>query len=305
MTPRSVGELKNDLVPNVEVAMVDPEEIEVVSPDLLKEYSNKMKSFKEHLAHVYPPNSKYPYHSRTLKNTRETRKSRGLPVGYRERLYAFSPTGLCSNFMARNYYTMLQIGNWLFCHGSPTLATLGTYEIDLINTITSMYLLGLDTQPAATTQPTTTNQQIGQTDNQLANKIEWHFDNIMNDDTTSRLPTSIIWSRTFGFPELSSPSTTTKTTVSNLCALLDKILATYNSKNNNTSPYNTATHIAIGHTAQIDGNQQLGINSICNGRVWRCDVGMSKAFTKRNTNKNARKIQVLEIINNKPRVITY
>jgi hypothetical protein len=259
-------------------------EIMNVEGDFSYVSSAEFNSFKNHLTHVYYPNSKYPYHSRTLKKTRETRKSKGLPVGYRERLYAFSPTGICSNFMAQNYYTLLQIGNWLFCHGSPTLSTFATYEIDLINTITSMYLLGLDSSGGTS--------------------IEYHFDKIMNNDSSAREPTSLIWSRTFG--EIQPTQSEYK-----LEALLDKILATYNEKNNITSSQNKATHIAIGHTPQIHDNKQLGINSICNERVWRCDVGMSKAFinkannSKDNTNINkTRKIQVLEIVDGKPHILS-
>ena len=43
-----------------------------------------------------------------------------------------------------------------------------------------------------------------------------------------------------------------------------------------------ATHIAIGHTPQF----KHGINSICNQRVWRCDVGMSKAFQSKKIKSN-------------------
>jgi hypothetical protein len=250
--------------------------------------SAEFYSFKNHLTQLYYPNSKYPYHSRTLKNTYKTRKSKGLPDGYRERLYAFSPTGLCSNFMAQNYYTLLQIGNWLFCHGSPTLSTFESYEIDLINTITSMYLLGLDSPQGSNN-----------------NRIEYHFDKIMNNDDSSREPTSLIWSRTFGHIQSTHSE-------SELESMLDNILAAYNEKNNNTSSQNKATHIAIGHTPQIHNNKQIGINSICNQRVWRCDVGMSKAFTNTDININSsslnntkkRKIQVLEIIDNKPRILS-
>ncbi len=245
--------------------------------------SAEFDSFRNHLAHVYFNNSKYPYDSRTLKNTHQTRKSKSLPLGYRERLYAFSPTGLCANFMAKNYYTLLQIGNWLFCHGSPTLSTLATYEIDLINTITSMYLLGLDSK--------------------TGNKIEYHFDKIMNDDEKSKMPTSIIWSRTFG--DIQHINKEHKQPHKNdLEPFLDKILEVYNKKNNNTSIHNRATHIAIGHTPQIHDDKQLGINSICHGRVWRCDVGMSKAFTRNKNSIKDRNIQVLEIIDNKPRILS-
>lgn len=253
--------------------------------------SAEFYSFKNHLSHVYYPNSKYPYHSRTLHNTRQTQKSKGLPVGYQQRLYAFSPTGLCSNFMAQNYYTLLQIGNWLFCHGSPTLYTLATYEIDLINTITAMYLLGLDA-----------NISINSSNN-TSNSIEYHFDKIMNNDTSFQEPTSLIWSRTFG--EIHPVSTQKE-----LIHMLNTILATYNKKNNNKTIQNTVTHIAVGHTPQIHNNKQLGINSICNGRVWRCDIGISKAFNNKaepnnqNNIPKKRKIQVLEILDNKTNILT-
>lgn len=259
-------------------------EIMNVEGDFSYVSSAEFHSFKHHLVHVYYPNSKYPYHSRTLKNTSEIQKSKGLPVGYRERLYAFSPTGLCSNFMAQNYYTLLQIGNWLFCHGSPTLSTLATYEIDLINTITAMYLLGLDSQSSSNSS---NNHSI----------IEYHFDKIMNNDASSQEPTSLIWSRTFGEIKSASPQR-------ELSLMLDTILETYNKKNNNTLIQNKVTHIAVGHTPQINNNKQLGINSICNERVWRCDIGMSKAFNNKDNLIKKRKIQVLEILNNKPQILT-
>ena len=47
--------------------------------------------------------------------------------------------------------------------------------------------------------------------------------------------------------------------------------------------------IIIGHTIQ-----QNGINSACNNKVWRIDVGMSNAFD----NNNKRKIEILEILDN-------
>lgn len=47
--------------------------------------------------------------------------------------------------------------------------------------------------------------------------------------------------------------------------------------------------IVVGHTPQ-----EGGINSICNGRIWRTDVAMSNAYSL-NSHDN---IQILEIINN-------
>lgn len=252
----------------------------------------EFRCFKEHLDQVYYSNSKYPYHSRTLKSARRILSKHSsnprLPKGYRERLYAFSPTGLCANFLARNYYGMLQIGKWLFCHGSPTMETVATYPVDLINTVTSMYLLGLDSREM---------------------DIETHFDKIMhdlpsqthqnsnNDDRDDVDSTSIIWARTFGERNIANRENR-QNKEKELESRLDVILAAYNTSNNNTMDSNKAHYIAIGHTPQFNE----GINSIINGRVWRCDIGMSKAF--QNTPSHNRKIQVLEIVNNKPRVLS-
>jgi hypothetical protein len=251
----------------------------------LKEF----KSFKQHLETVYHKNSKYPYHSRTLKkksyilnsnnnsnnnsssgsisgrSSRNNNNNNNLPDGYRERLYAFSPTGICSNMMGNNNYTILQIGKWLFCHGSPVLNTLKTYNIDLINNYVSMYLLGVE------------NKQ---------NEISKHYHSI-----TQSGEKSVLWNRDFGETELN------KKIEDNLSTQLNTILEAYNNKNKtlqNKINVEKANYIAVGHT--IQDTSKHGINSICNGRVWRCDVAMSKAFGNKQNSKY-RMPQVLQILN--------
>jgi hypothetical protein len=237
----------------------------------LKEF----KSFKEHLESVYDINSKFPYHSRTLKknsikllkNNIESNTDSKLPKGYRERLYAFSPTGLCANMIGYNNYIMLQIGTWLFCHGSPVINTVSAYPIDMVNNFVSMYLNGIDNNKDETAMN--------------YYKIVKHGN------------TSVLWNRDFGETELSNH------TEIKLNKQLNTILDAYNNKNKSLQKYNNtqpANYIAIGHTIQ-DINKH-GINSICNGRVWRCDVAMSKAFGDNKVSKY-RKPQVLEIVNDK------
>ena len=187
-----------------------------------------------------------------------------VPEGFRERLYAFSPTGLCANLIGTNNFVILQIGKWLFCHGSPVLNTIKTYKMDLINNIVSMYLLGIDTDDKY---------------------IEKHYNNIAKAKNNN----NILWNRDFG--ELNINNSKNK----ELTNKLDTILYEYNKNNNNLNNSNKVTHIAIGHTTQYSSNK--GINSICNDRVWRCDVGMSRAFGHR-TNEPYRQPQVLEILNN-------
>lgn len=251
----------------------------------LKEF----KCFKQHLKNTYKKNSKFPYNSNTLKNNSykfkhlQTKKSHhnkksnynnknhnnkiereeeftNVPEGFRERLYAFSPTGLCSNLIGANNYVILQIGNWLFCHGGPVLETINTYSMDLINNIVSMYLLGIDN-----------NKKY----------IETHYNNI----TKTKHNNNILWNREFGEVDINNIRE------QELTHQLDTVLNGYNNKN---SVNYKATHIAIGHTTQYSANK--GINSICDGRVWRCDVGMSRAFGNR-TVYSHRNPQVLEILN--------
>ena len=260
----------------------------------LKEF----KSFKEHLESIYHNNSKFPYHSRTLKknnikllkNNIESNTDSKLPKGYRERLYAFSPTGLCANMIGYNNYIMLQIGKWLFCHGSPVLNTLNTFSIDVINNFVSMYLNGIYNDGES--GKSGDHGESGESGESRESRDYDEDETAMNYyKIVKNGNKSVLWNRDFGETELKH------NTEIKLTKQLDTILNAYNNKNkllqnkNNTQP---ANYIAIGHTVQ-DINKH-GINSICDGRVWRCDVAMSKAFGDNKVSKY-RKPQVLEILN--------
>ena len=54
-------------------------------------------------------------------------------------------------------------------------------------------------------------------------------------------------------------------------------------------------YVAVGHTPQFHNGK--GINSICDGKMWRCDVGMSRAFSSYEKDDTSRYPQVLEILN--------
>jgi hypothetical protein len=283
------------------LSIIGNHEIMNVDGDFRYVSTEEFRCFKEHLKHVYHHKSKFPYYSRTLKKSARILKNNNqqnnnnnkkniyskLPIGYRERLYAFSPTGLCSNLMAKNYYTMLQIGNWLFCHGSPTLHISKNYTIDLVNNVVALYLLGIDS---------------------IDDDLETHFNEIMQPHTENE--SSILWDRTFG------ETINKNNTEENLKIHLDEILNEYNNKNHNRNNNIKATHVAIGHTPQF----KHGINSICNQRVWRCDVGMSKAFQSKTSKSNSfngesnesnednaferGNVQVLEILNGIPTILS-
>lgn len=254
------------------LSIIGNHEIMNVDGDFRYVSKKEFHCFKDHLKHVYHRNSKFPYHSRTLRRSRHKSSTNSkLPSGYRERLYSFSPTGLCANLIAKNYYTMLQIGNWLFCHGSPTSHISRNYTIDLVNNIVALYLLGVEFND---------------------NYLEKHFDEIMEPHVNNTSEKSILWSRTFG------EKINTQTQENQLSEILNTILNEHNNKNHNKSDIMKAKYIAIGHTPQFEH----GINSICNGKIWRCDIGMSRAFN--NNNSKERNIQVLEILDGIPKVLS-
>ena len=53
----------------------------------------------------------------------------------------------------------------------------------------------------------------------------------------------------------------------------------------------------VGHTPQ-----EHGINGACENRVWRCDVGMSKAFGARGSRERVQVLDVRQLPNGKYRI---
>ena len=258
------------------LSLLGNHEIMNINGDFSYVSREEFTAFQKHLGHVYSNSRSRSKKSKTnySNNTLSRKHASKLPYGHYERLHAFKPSGLCANLLGYNYYTMLQIGNWLFCHGSPTLFTTSNYSIDLINNVVSMYLLGIDSK---------------------GKHIQHHYDEITNsrsiDGGNYEEDTSILWDRTFG--EAVNQDIT-------LCKKLDIILDEYNKNNDIKDESLKAKYVAVGHTPQTDGQ---GINSICNNRVWRCDIAMSRAFARPNKKWNENNIQILEIINNIPTVL--
>lgn len=185
-----------------------------------------------------------------------------IPKGYEERYQAFNRGELISNFFALNYKLVVQVGKWLFMHAGLTDNICGPSSICKINNAVSRHLLGLEKNDS----------DAG------------IYKRVIN-CSGERSP---IWNREFGDCEGED-------------CLLDSKYNTLLKKFNETNkPYHTknnipeAEYVAIGHTPQFYANQN--INSALNGKVWRCDVGMSRAFGSRSDNEY-RKPQVLEVLN--------
>ena len=183
-----------------------------------------------------------------------------FPFGYNERINAFKPGGILAKRLAMTRYSVLQVGSWLFVHGSISPECAETYSLTDINKHIKEWLMGT------------------MKDNSHLNKL-YHSEDEDN---------SPFWSRIYGdmdeWDEEQSSQSFNKT-INNL-----------NIKNLRKNT-NIIKGMILGHSPQFMYNK--GINSSCNNKIWRVDVGASKAFGKVDNDNESklRKVQVLVIEN--------
>lgn len=194
----------------------------------------------------------------------ETSKIDNVPKGYLERRIAFNPRGIIANFFALNYKTIIQIGKWVFVHAGLTMNCCRNTNICKINNAVSRFLLDIDTQK---------NKQV--------------YKKCVNSENSDNSP---VWNRDFGE---SNGDERENRQLNGKYSLLLGEFNKFNSDYHEKYKMPKAEYLGIGHTPQFF--EEKGINSTCNGKVWRCDVGMSKAFG--NEKDSNRKPQVLEILN--------
>ena len=177
------------------------------------------------------------------------------PYGYKERTECFKPGGPLAKKLADTRYSILQVGSWLFIHGGITSGLASKYTLGEINGAVRKWLYGEDS-PLLT-------QQIN--------------DIYHNEDDTQ----SPFWSRIYSDIEefdLSSKREFYKT------------LQVLNLRNRPQCPIKG---MVMGHSPQFMYGKPL--NSDCNNKLWRVDIGMSRAFGK--VDNTLRKVQVLLIEN--------
>jgi len=179
------------------------------------------------------------------------------PYGYESRKRVFAPGGTLSKRLSNSRYSILQVGSWVFVHGGITSGIANDYTIDHINTIIHKWLLG-----------------------NTSKLLMEHVNKIYHNDDDEYSP---FWSRKYG--DMDDWDNNSQQEFYNTLNIL-------NSKNKRKKN-NEIKGMIVGHSPQFMYNK--GLNSSCNNKLWRVDVGMSKAFGM-NNDKN-RKVQVLIIEN--------
>tara|TARA_Y100000590_G_scaffold470484_1_gene665609 strand:+ start:3754 stop:5100 length:1347 start_codon:yes stop_codon:yes gene_type:complete len=180
-----------------------------------------------------------------------------VPFGYKERMSVFVPGGIMAKRMAYTRFCVVQVGSWIFVHGGITPKIALKYSIDHLNYITKEWLKGNHTQ-----------------------KIVNAFDDIFENDDNDMSP---YWTRLFSEYEDWNED--------RMKYLFNTTLKILNSKNKGVP----IKGMIVGHSPQYMWDRK--INSSFNNRLWRVDVGMSRAFGPDHEQREYRKVQVLEIKN--------
>jgi len=188
---------------------------------------------------------------------KEPIKKGEYPYGYETRKRVFAPGGSLAKKLAASRYSILQIGSWVFVHGGITSQIASDYTIDQINSIIYKWLYG-------------NNSKL----------LMEHVNKIYHNDDENYSP---FWSRVYG--DMEEWNAHSQQEFYNTLNIL-------NYKNKRKGNHEIKGMI-VGHSPQFMYNK--GLNSSCNNKLWRVDVGMSKAFGMDN-NKD-RKVQILVIEN--------
>ncbi len=179
-----------------------------------------------------------------------------LPYGYKERLAAFKPGGILSKKLALTRFSVVQVGSWIFVHGGLTPQCANDYSLDEINYYVRKWLYG---------------------DESYENMK--HINKLYHNDDDEYSP---FWSRTFSDME---------EWCDKKCLNEFKKTLHYVNIKNRRQNNNIIRGMIMGHSPQFMYNKS--INSSANNRLWRVDVGASRAFGE--IDDDNRLVQVLVI----------
>jgi len=195
-----------------------------------------------------------------------------------------------NKFLACTRTSSIIIGDLLFVHGGFTPIMAESYDMDHLNKIVRIWLLG-----KLTDELTSSNEYknlLKTKEENATKKVSFNFKERLNTLLNSGSKgASIFWNRLLGHIvsdiDIKDLSEKSKNEIIEKCDI-------------NLKPVFKILNIngmIIGHTPQM--NKEYGINSTCNERVWRIDIGASGAFDS--FRNSVKRDEVLEIVheNNK------
>lgn len=200
-------------------------------------------------------------------NAKKTQHKRIFPYGFKERKSAFAPGGIIAKRFAALRHAIVQVGNWVFVHGGITPVLAEKYSFDQMNEGIKKWLLG-----------------------SRSRNTKEIFNDLYEDDEDG-----IFWTREFGDLGNWRDGSSER--------LFQKTLDLMNQKNERNIK-NMIHGFVMGHTPQY--MNMKGINSSCDGKLWRVDVGASKAFgpfTKSDEQNKFRKCAILVIQDDKCKIL--
>lgn len=210
--------------------------------------------------------------------------------GLKNRKKAFSNIPSVSNnglnkFLGCSRTSSIIIGSLLFVHGGMIKKMAEAYHLDDLNKIVRKWLLGKLTNELENKKLLYTNQERLEKKG-LTFNFKQRLMTLLSDDN------SIFWNRILG--NLPADLDINEEDIEDINKKCDDYL-------NGVFNIYDINGIIIGHTPQMSA--KYGINSACNKKVWRVDIGASGAFDSFRSNK--KRIEVLEITYNSNKAPTF
>ena len=206
-----------------------------------------------------------------------------IEIGLKNRKDAFSNKNNSNRKLALNEFlacsrtSSIIIGSLLFVHGGMIKKMAEAYNLDDLNKIVRKWLLGKLTTESESKPLLYTNKEKTNKEKPIKNLSFNYKDRIYQ---LISAPNSIFWNRILG--HLPADLEGNDELINQKCdGYLKEVFEILD-----------IGGIVIGHTPQM--SEKYGINSACNKKVWRVDIGASSAFNSFK-NKNNKRIEVLQI----------
>ena len=192
-----------------------------------------------------------------------------------------------NEYLACTRPSAIIVGDLLFVHGGMIKKMAELYDLDDLNMIVRKWLLGKITEECIDCDKDLLRTRLERNNSKgVSFNFKERLKLLLH---SSHKGISIFWNRILGqLPSdmiVKDMSEDSKTNINKRCdELLKPVLDVFK-----------INGIVVGHTPQMDAPVK-GINSTCNERVWRTDIGASKAFNVFRDSNEVQRIEVLEIV---------